>query len=297
MDIKQIMSFIKIEHTLFSLPFIIIGFFIAVEQFYPTGEMPLSDLAWVLVAAVGARGLAMTLNRIIDRNIDAENPRTANRHLASGTMSMSTAWTLAVIFLGMLLLGAGILNEVALAMSWLPVLAFVIYPYTKRFTWLCHLWLGLCLGLAPAGAWVAIAADFHGWEAITGTDGFGSGLLWYPTIFFISLGVTLWITAFDINYARMDVASDRKHGISSFPARFSERATTRTSIQLTLLWFACFAVADPMEGAWFLIGALIMALANAYVMLRNESLEKFQDILFKVSVSTGWVLILPFILL
>ena len=93
MDIKQVMSFIKIEHTLFSLPFIIIGFFIAVEQFYPTGEMPLSDLAWVLVAAVGARGLAMTLNRIIDRNIDAENPRTANRHLASGTMSRPLTWT------------------------------------------------------------------------------------------------------------------------------------------------------------------------------------------------------------
>ena len=205
MDIKQLMSFIKIEHTLFSLPFIIIGFFIAVEQFYPSGEMPLEDLVWVLVAAVGARGLAMTLNRIIDRNIDAENPRTAKRHLANGTMSMTTAWTLAVIFLGMLLLGAGMLNKVALAMSWLPVMAFVIYPYTKRFTWLCHLWLGLCLGLAPAGAWVAIAADFHGWESITGTNGFGNGLLWYPTVFFISLGVTLWITAFDINYARMDV--------------------------------------------------------------------------------------------
>ena len=297
MDIKQIMSFIKIEHTLFSLPFIIIGYFVAVEQFYADGEMPLMDLAWVLVAAVGARGLAMTLNRIIDKNIDAENPRTAQRHLASGTMSMPTAWTLAVVFLGMLLLGAGMLNEVALAMSWLPVLTFVVYPYTKRFTWLCHLWLGLCLGLAPAGAWVAIAGDFHGWEAITGTDGFGSGLLWYPTIFFISLGVTLWITAFDINYARMDVESDRKHGINSFPARFSEKATTRTSIQLTFLWFACFALADPMDEAWFLIGALFMAVANAYVMLRNESLDKFQDILFKVSVSTGWVLILPFILL
>ena len=205
MDIKQIMSFIKIEHTLFSLPFIIIGYFIAVEQFYPADEMPLVDLVWVLVAAVGARGLAMTLNRIIDKNIDAENPRTAQRHLASGTMSTSTAWILAAVFLGMLLLGAGMLNEVALMMSWLPVLAFVIYPYTKRFTWLCHLWLGLCLGMAPAGAWVAIAGDFHGWEAITGTDGFGSGLLWFPTIFFISLGVTLWITAFDINYARMDV--------------------------------------------------------------------------------------------
>ena len=296
MDIKQLMSFIKIEHTLFSLPFIIIGYFVAVEQFYPADEMPLIDLAWVLVAAVGARGLAMTLNRIIDRNIDAENPRTAKRHLASGTMSMSTAWALAAIFLAMLLLGAGMLNEVALKMSWLPVLTFVIYPYTKRFTWLCHLWLGLCLGLAPAGAWVAIAGDFHGWQAITGTDGFGTGLLWYPTIFFISLGVTLWITAFDINYARMDVESDRKHGINSFPARFSEKATTRTSIQLTLAWFACFALADPMSEFWFLAAAIMMAIANAYVMLRNESLEQFQNILFKVSVSTGWVLILPFLL-
>ena len=107
----------------------------------------------------------------------------------------------------------------------------------------------------------------------------------------------MWITAFDINYARMDVESDRKHGINSFPARFSEKATTRTSIQLTLLWFACFALANPIEEVWFLIGALIMAIANAYVMLKNESLEKFQDILFKVSVSTGWVLILPFVFL
>ena len=296
MDIKQIMSFIKIEHTLFSLPFIIIGYFVAVEQFYPADEMPLMDLAWVLVAAVGARGLAMTLNRIIDKDIDAENPRTAQRHLASGKMSLSTAWMLAIIFLIMLLVGAGMLNEVALMMSWLPVLTFVIYPYTKRFTWLCHLWLGLCLGLAPAGAWVAIAGDFHGWQAITGTDGFGTGLLWYPTIFFISLGVTLWITAFDINYARMDVESDRKHGINSFPARFSEKATTRTSIQLTLAWFACFALADPMSEFWFLGAALVMAIANAYVMIKNNSLNNFQDVLFKVSVSTGWVLIIPFLL-
>ena len=297
MDVKQLLSFIKIEHTLFSLPFILIGYFIAVDQFYPSGEMPIVDLLLVLIAAVGARGLAMTLNRVIDRKIDAANPRTAKRHLATGALSLSTAWTLAAIFLGMLVVSAGLLNQVALMMSWLPVLTFVVYPYTKRFTWLCHLWLGLCLGLAPAGAWVAIAADFHGWQAITGIDGFGEGVLWYPSIFFISLGVTLWITAFDINYARMDVESDRKHGINSFPARFSERATTRTSIQLTLLWFACFALADPMEEAWFLIGALIMALANAYVMLRNESLDKFQDILFKVSVSTGWVLILPFLFL
>ena len=149
-------------------------------------------------------------------------------------MSMNTAWKLSAIFLGMLLVGAWQLNEVALMMAWLPVLAFVIYPYTKRYTWLCHLWLGLCLGLAPAGAWVAIAADVHGWAAITGLDEGGGNFLWFPTIFFISLGVALWITAFDINYARMDVESDRENGVKSFPARFNDETTTRTSVQLTL---------------------------------------------------------------
>ena len=250
MNFKQIASFVKIEHTLFSLPFVLIGYLIAYDQFQ--SELPDTgygwlriDLLWILLAAVAARGLAMTLNRIIDQEIDAANPRTAERHLASGTMSLLTAWWLAALFLAMLLFGAGMLNTVALMMSWLPVLTFVVYPYMKRFTWLCHLWLGLCLGLAPAGAWVAIAADVHGFEAIIGTS---DGFLWYPTIFFISLGVVLWIAAFDLNYARMDVESDREMGVHSFPARFGETVTTRTSIQMTLLWFACFAISDPMRG-------------------------------------------------
>jgi 4-hydroxybenzoate polyprenyltransferase len=154
MNLKQIAEFVKIEHTLFSLPFVLIGYIIAVEQFQVGYGI---DLLWILLAAVGARGLAMTLNRIIDRDIDAANPRTQGRHLASGAMSMQTAWILSAVFLIMLLVSAGLLNEVALMMAWLPVLAFVIYPYMKRFSWLCHFWLGLCLGLAPAGAWVAIA--------------------------------------------------------------------------------------------------------------------------------------------
>ena len=252
------------------------------------------DLIWILLAAVGARGLAMALNRIIDREIDAANPRTSGRHLVSGKMTLNTAWILSAIFLGMLLFGAWQLNEVALMMAWLPVLVFVIYPYTKRYTWLCHLWLGLCLGLAPAGAWVAVAADFHGWEAITGING-GSNLLWYPTIFFISLGVALWITAFDINYARMDIESDRVNGINSFPARFSEEATTRTSVQLTLLWFACFAISDPMNEIWFLAAAGIMAIANVVVILMREKLNDFQTTLFRVSMLTGWILLVAVI--
>ena len=253
------------------------------------------DLLWILVAAVGARGLAMALNRIIDRDIDAASPRTSGRHLVSGSMSMNTAWKLSAIFLGMLLIGAWQLNEVALMMAWLPVLAFVIYPYTKRYTWLCHLWLGLCLGLAPAGAWVAVAADVHGWAAITGLD--GGDFLWFPTIFFISLGVALWITAFDINYARMDVESDRENGINSFPARFSDRTTTRTSIQLTLLWFACFAISDPMSEIWFLGAAGLMSIANVVVILMRNRLDDFQTTLFRVSMLTGWVLLIATILM
>ena len=300
MGTKEILEFVKIEHTLFSLPFVLIGYILAYNQFFYESdssnlEWIRMDLLWILVAAVGARGLAMALNRIIDRDIDAANPRTSGRHLVSGSMSMNTAWKLSAIFLGMLLIGAWQLNEVALMMAWLPVLAFVIYPYTKRYTWLCHLWLGLCLGLAPAGAWVAVAADVHGWAAITGLE--GGDYLWFPTIFFISLGVALWITAFDINYARMDVESDRENGINSFPARFSDEITTRTSVQLTLLWFACFAISDPMSEIWFLGAAGLMSIANVGVILMRNRLNDFQTTLFRVSMLTGWVLLIATILM
>ena len=300
MGTKEILEFVKIEHTLFSLPFVLIGYILAYNQFfYESDSSSLEwirmDLLWILVAAVGARGLAMALNRIIDRDIDAANPRTSGRHLVSGSMSMNTAWKLSAIFLAMLLIGAWQLNQVALMMAWLPVLAFVIYPYTKRYTWLCHWWLGLCLGLAPAGAWVAVAADVHGWAAITGLE--GGDYLWFPTIFFISLGVALWITAFDINYARMDVESDRENGINSFPARFSDEITTRTSIQLTLLWFACFAISDPMSEIWFLGAAGLMSIANVGVILMRNRLNDFQTTLFRFSILTGWVLLIAIILM
>ena len=301
MRIKNILSFVKIEHTLFSLPFVLIGYFLAYNQFMYERDNEFGwlqmDLVWILIAAIGARGLAMTLNRIIDREIDAVNPRTASRHLVSGSMSINTAWMLSIAFLSMLLLGAWQLNEVALMMSWLPVLAFLIYPYTKRYTWLCHLWLGICLGLAPAGAWVAIAADVHGWAAITGLHDGYTDFLWYPTIFFISMGVALWIAAFDINYARMDITSDSENGIHSFPSKFGERATTRTSVQLTLLWFACFAISDPMDEIWFLLAAGIMSILNIFVIIAKDKLEDFQTTLFRISMLTGWVLLATIMLI
>lgn len=301
MGFREILDFVKIEHTLFSLPFVLIGYILANNQFMDdlesNGIWLRIDLVWILIAAVGARGLAMTLNRIIDRDIDASNPRTKNRHLASGSMSMNTAWILSIVFLGMLLLGAWQLNEVAFMMSWLPVVVFVIYPYTKRYTWLCHLWLGICLSLAPAGAWVAVAADVHGWGAITGLNSGTTEFLWYPTIFFISLGVAIWIATFDINYALMDLENDIINGIYSFPSKFGEVATTRTSIQLTLLWFACFAISNPMSEIWFIASAVLMAILNIGVILSRKKLENFQIILFRVSMLTGWLLLATIVMI
>ena len=299
MGIKEILEFVKIEHTLFSLPFVLIGYILAHNQFVHdiSSSKYGVDILWILIAAVGARGLAMALNRIIDRDIDAANPRTKNRHLVSGSMSMNTAWTLSLVFLGMLLFGAWQLNEVSFMMAWLPVLVFVIYPYTKRYTWLCHFWLGLCLGLAPAGAWVAVSADVYGWASITGMHEGFTEFYWYPEIFYISLGVAIWIASFDINYARMDVESDRQNGIHSFPSRFGEDVTTSTSILLTLLWFACFAISNPMDEVWFLFAAGIMSALNIGVIILREKLVDFQTVLFRVSMLTGWVLLAAIIMI
>ena len=295
MGLSEILEFVKVEHTLFSLPFVLIGFVLADKEF---GSESL-DIVWILIAAVGARGLAMALNRIVDREIDAENPRTATRHLPAGTMSTQSAWILATIFLSMLLLAAWSLNHVALKMAWLPVLAFAIYPYTKRFSWICHFWIGLCLALAPAGAWVAVAADTHGWAAITGAVDGGSDYLWFPELFFFSLGVAFWITAFDLNYALMDVEVDRDQGINSFPATHGRSATMKLSVLLTLGWSASFLISGVGDQILWYMVVVLMALVNLYIMTLGASnaqssvqdMEIFQRDLFRGSMLTGWFLL------
>ena len=131
---------------------------------------------------------------------------------------------------------------------------------------------------------MAIAADSSGWAAITNAG-------WYPSIFFIALGVALWIAAFDLNYARMDMESDRANGIKSFPSRFGDAVTTRTSVQLTLAWFACFAISNPMSEAYFLAAAGAMAVVNILVIVRMDRWVDFQTTLFRASMLTGWVLL------
>ena len=261
MDLKQIASFVKIEHTLFSLPFVFIGAYMA-------GEPTLGELFWILIAAIGARGLAMGLNRIIDRNIDAQNPRTAGRHLASGSMSLNTAWTLCGIFLLMLLGGAAMLNPLCLYLSPIPVVAFLIYPYLKRFTWLCHWWLGGCLALAPAGAWVAITGEI-------------SSYTWYPELLYVAIGVLIWIAAFDLGYAQMDIESDKSTGVKSFPSRFKPPATMSVMLISIPLWAVAFAIISP-------IGTLISLAFVTTVLIASGS--QFQKWWFRAHASTGWIL-------
>ena len=262
MNLKQIASFVKIEHTLFSLPFVFIGAFMA-------GNPSYSQLAWILIAAIGARGLAMGLNRIIDREVDAANPRTSGRHLASGTMSLQTAWMLCLIFLSMLVGGAWMLNPLCLYLSPIPVIAFIIYPYLKRYTWLCHWWLGVCLGLAPAGAWVAITGEI-------------SSNSWYPDLLYVSLGVMVWIAAFDLGYAQMDIESDKKNGIKSFPSRFQPPATMSVMLLSTPLWAFAFSIIS-------IIGTIISL--TLVLIVISASGSQFQKWWFRAHASTGWILL------
>lgn len=173
---------------------------------------------------------------------------------------------------------------------------------------MCHFWIGLCLSLAPAGAWVAVSADSLGWESILGsTSELSRDFAWFPEIFYISLGVALWITSFDINYARMDLEIDREQGIQSFPARHGLNATRNLSILLTFAWVFFFLNSGLSEVSGsrdysytiWVPCVLTMGLMNLYVVTISAKkspesafeMERFQSLLFRVSMLTGWVLL------
>ena len=188
---------IRFEHTIFALPFAFVGALL-VEKQIPAA----SDIIWITLAMVGARTAAMSLNRIIDRQMDAQNPRTAGRALPRGLLSAREVWFYAVLSFALLLFAAHQLSPLAFNLSPIAVAVLSLYSFTKRFTWTCHLFLGLALGLAPVGAWVAIANRVDLAPVVLG------------------LGVLFWVAGFDIIYACDDFNFDRKYGIHSIPARF-----------------------------------------------------------------------------
>ncbi len=195
--LKIFLEMIKYEHTVFALPFAYVGA-ILVQKKIPSGH----DLFWITLAMVGARTAAMSLNRIIDLPIDAKNPRTADRALPRGLLSVKEVWIYVMISFALLLISAAQLSPLALALSPGAVAVLSFYSYTKRFSWACHLFLGFALSLAPVGAWVAIANRVDLAPVLLGA------------------GVVFWVAGFDIIYACDDYDFDRRHGIYSIPACF-----------------------------------------------------------------------------
>ncbi|HZP73653.1 MAG TPA: UbiA-like polyprenyltransferase [Gaiellaceae bacterium] len=244
---------VKFEHTIFALPFAYVGAFLAVS-----GVPSAHDLLWITLAMVGARSLAMALNRLIDRRIDAANPRTASRELPAGALSAGAVLCFCAAALALYVVAV---FELAPLVRWLapiPVLAFVVYPYLKRFTWLCHLWLGAVDGLAPVGAWAAIRGDLA-WQA------------WA-----LGAAVAAWVAGFDLFYALFDIDVDREQGLHSWATRFGERGAFIGARTLHLATIALLVAA----GIGLHVGALywLGVLAVGCLLFYEHSLVRPGDL-------------------
>jgi 4-hydroxybenzoate polyprenyltransferase len=196
-SLSTVLEMIKFEHTLFALPFAFLGMVLAAEG-WPSWRTVL----WIVVAMVGARSAAMGFNRLVDRRIDAANPRTASRALPAGLVSPGWVAMFVAASSALLVLAAWMLNPLAFYLSPLALGILFLYSYTKRFTWASHLMLGLSLAGAPLGAWIAVRGDVR------------------PTPILIGVCVLLWVAGFDVLYALQDVDFDRRTGLFSIPARF-----------------------------------------------------------------------------
>lgn len=234
---------VRFAHTVFALPFAFAGAFLARH------EVPgAARLGWILLAMVGARSLAMVLNRLIDARIDALNPRTAGREIPAGRLTRTQALGFAVAGLAALLVAVSQLPEITWYLWPIPVAGFVLYPYTKRFTWACHLVLGAVIGIAPLGGWIAVTGEF----ALA------------PVL--LVLAVATWIAGFDVIYALLDLEFDVAHRVHSIPVRFGPaRALWITRVLHTAavaLLLAAGLIADA--GVVYVIGVAACAAVLLY---------------------------------
>jgi 4-hydroxybenzoate polyprenyltransferase len=198
--LKITLEMIKFEHTIFALPFALIGALLAGHGF-PTGR----QILWIVAAMVGARSAAMTFNRIVDFRFDRLNPRTEGRALPKGTLSIGFALAFTVVMSSLFVFSAAQLNSICFYLSFPTLAILFFYSYTKRFTALSHLFLGLAIGLAPLAAWLAVRGEFA----------------WPPVL--LSAAVMFWVAGFDVIYALQDLDFDRKNRLFSLPSRFGAR--------------------------------------------------------------------------
>lgn len=261
---RRLANLVRLEHSLFALPYALVGALLSVM-----GLPPLLTLLWIVIAMVAARTLAMGLNRLIDAEIDARNPRTAAREIPAGLVSRAQVLALCAVSLAVLLVAVWNLAPMTRWLWPLVVIPSVIYPYLKRFTWLCHLWLGALIGLSPVAAWVATTNDL-------------------PAGAFLLMGVVgFWIAGFDIIYATLDVDYDRRVGLHSAPADLGiDRA----------LWMArglhVLSVASMIGvGLWLSLGwpywiavlACALLLAYEHAIVRADDLTRVNQAFFNVN--------------
>lgn len=258
------LEMIKFEHTLFALPFAYVGALVTNKQI-PTGH----DLLWITVAMVGARTAAMSLNRIIDRHIDAQNPRTAERALPRGLLSVTEVWIYTIFSFLLLLLAAANLSPLAVKLFPLVVAILVGYSYTKRFTWACHLWLGAALGFAPLGSWVAIT----------------NRLDLAPVL--LAGGVLFWVAGFDVIYACLDYEFDRQNRIYSIPAQFGIRRALQISTFFHIISPALFITAGMVLKLGMLyyigIGVAVALLVYQHMLVTPVNLARINSAFFNLN--------------
>jgi 4-hydroxybenzoate polyprenyltransferase len=271
-------SFVRFEHTLFSLPLILAGAFSVIGA-----PLPVERWALIAVAAVGARTAAMTLNRVIDRQLDARNPRTRSRELPAGRMGLGEAIALLAVSTLAYLAACAALGTWYLKVAAVPLAVFTLYPYLKRFTPLCHLGVGAALALAPLAGYAAAHPDLH-----------------VPGPAFLLAGFALcWVTGFDIIYATLDEEFDRTHGVHSMVAWLGRKHALRVSWALHLAAMACLGTFIwGATGAWNLsrplwAGPMLLGFLTTVVLLWLEQrwAEDVNLAFFKTNVAVGFVVL------
>jgi 4-hydroxybenzoate polyprenyltransferase len=278
--LRTVLEMIKFEHSIFALPFALTAALLAAHATFPGGSPwpTWRQIAWIIVAMVGARSFAMTINRIADVNYDRENPRTKNRALATGELSLGFAWLFSIAAAALLVIAAWQLNRLALELSPVALAILFLYSYTKRFTTLSHIVLGFCLGISPAAAWIAIAGSLD------------------RRILILCAAVTLWVGGFDVIYACQDVDFDHQAGLHSIPKKFGiaralviARAMHIAMVAL-LCWLAwSFALPWP---AWLGITVVAGMLIWEHSLVSARDLSRLNAAFFTVN---GYISVLFFV--
>jgi len=271
--IRTVLEMIKFEHSVFALPFALTGALLAARYAVIPGEAPgwpsLRQIVWIVVAMVGARSAAMTMNRIIDLRYDRENPRTRTRALATGAVSVGFAWLFAAIASAVLVLAAWQLNHLALRLSPVALVVLFFYSYTKRFTTWSHLVLGFCLGMSPAAAWIAVAGSLD------------------ARMLLLCAAVTLWVGGFDVLYACQDLEYDKMAGLHSVPRRFGlARALliARVMHVVRIGWLAGLAWSFQLPWpAWLGIVVVAALLAYEHSLVSATDLSRMNAAFFTVN--------------